>query len=107
MNRPITVLKLKMWLFKLPTNKSQGPDGFTGKPYKRIRKELTPILLKFFQKIAKEGTLPNSFCKATITPTPNPDKDTTKKRKLHYNVTDEYRCKNPQHSIRKPNPTRN
>ena len=38
-----------------------------------------PILLKIFQKIAKEGTLPNSFYKATITLIPTPDKDNTQK----------------------------
>ena len=34
-----------------------------------------PILLKLFQETAEEGTLPNSFNKATITLITKPDKD--------------------------------
>ena len=37
------------------------------------------IFLKLFQKIAEEGTLPNSFCEATITPIPKPGKDNMRK----------------------------
>ena len=78
-NRPITSTEIETVIKNLPTNKSLGPDGFTGKLYKTFKEELTPILLKLFQNVAEGGTLPNSFFEATITLIPKPDKDVTKK----------------------------
>ena len=46
-----------------------------------------PILLKFSQTIAEEGTLSNSFFEANITLIPKPDKDNTQKRKLYRPVS--------------------
>ena len=77
MIRPITSTETES--VKLPTNKSPAPHGFTGEFYRTFREELMPILLNLFQKIA-EGTLPNSFFKATITLIPKPGKDNTKKK---------------------------
>ena len=79
LNRPTTRTEIETVIRNLPANKSLGPDGFTAESCQKFREELTPILLKLFQKIAEEGKLPNSFNEATITLTPKPNKDATKK----------------------------
>ena len=79
LNRLITRSKRESVILKLPANKSPGLDSFTGEFYQAYKEELMPILLKLFQKIEEEGTLPKLFYEATITLIAKPDKDTTKK----------------------------
>ena len=78
MHNTVTSTEIETVIKDLLRNKSPGPDGFTGEFYQTFREELMPLLLKLFQKIAEERTLPSSFYEATITLIPKPDN--TKKK---------------------------
>ena len=98
MNNSIISTEIEAVIKHLPPKKAQDLMASQDNSIKHL--ELMPILLKLFQKIAEEGTLPNSFYKATITLIPKP-KTTTKKENYRskLQVTDEHRCKNPQNFL--------
>jgi hypothetical protein len=78
LNRPITSNEMKTVMRCLLTNNSPVPEWFTAEFYQTFN-ELIPVLLKPFQEIEREGTLPNSFYEARITLIPRPNKDVIKK----------------------------
>ena len=77
LNRPITKMEIEMAINNLPTNKTEGPDGFISEIYQKFREHLRPILLKLCHKIAEGGKLSNPFYEATISVIQKPDKDAT------------------------------
>ena len=65
LNRAVMPDEIETVIKKLLTQKSPGPDGFTGEFYRAFKGKLTPILHRVFQKIQEDGRLPNSFQKPT------------------------------------------
>ena len=84
LNRPITSKEIETVIRNLSANKTLEPDDFKAEFYQKFREEQTTILLKFFQKIAEEGNLPNPFYKATITLVPKPKMPQKKKTTGEY-----------------------
>ena len=101
MNNSITSIEIKTVIKILLKNKIPGPDGFTGEFYQTFREERMSILLKLFQKVAEEGTLPNSFYKAAITLILKPDKDNPKKKTTDAKILNKILANRIQQQIKK------
>lgn len=61
LSRPIIRNEIEYIIKTIPTNKRPGPDDFTGEFYQRYKEELITTLLKLFQKVEEERTLPKTF----------------------------------------------
>ena len=68
--RPITRNEIE-YIIKALISESLGPDGLRGEFYQTYKEDMVPILLKLFQKVEEEGTLPKTFYEATLTPIQN------------------------------------
>ena len=55
MNRLITRNEIEYVIKTLSTNKSPGPDSFTGEFYQAYKEELIPIFLKLFKRLKKKA----------------------------------------------------
>ena len=104
-NRSITSTEIETVSKNLPTNKSPGPDAFTGEFYKTFREELVNTYpSQTLPKHSRGRNTPKLIPRGHHHPDTKTRQRYHKERKLQANITDEHRCKNPQQNTSKQNP---
>jgi hypothetical protein len=61
LNRSATSNEIEAVIKHLPRKKHPGTSGLTAEFYQILKAELIPFLLKLFQELEMEGTLPKSL----------------------------------------------
>ena len=74
LNRQVTACEIEAVIKKFPSHKCPGLEGFIGEFYKTFKEELSPILLRLFQKIQEEGRHPNCYYEASVILIQKPEK---------------------------------
>lgn len=102
MTRFLTSKNIELVIKNIPRTQQKNPgcESFTSKFFQIFKEEITPILLKLYQKSKEEGTHPHTFCEACINLKPKPNND---KIKLQANTPYENWCKTLQQNLSKPN----
>ena len=72
---PITKKELIDIISKLPNNKAPGPDGISYEFYKEKQQLLLPFLLKTFNNILSNATIPSSWKTSSIILIPKKSND--------------------------------
>lgn len=75
MNQPFSREEIHKIIDSLPSNKSPGPDGFTGDYYKTFKQISSPYLESTFNAAAASATFPPQMLNAKIVTLPKPGKD--------------------------------
>ena len=81
MNNPITGTEIETVIKNLPKEQKPRTRWLHRIILSNIERRANAYPSKLFQKIAEEGTLPNSFHEATTTLILKPEKDNTQKKK--------------------------
>ena len=99
MNNPFTSTEIEAVTKNLPKNKSPGPDGFTGEFYHTFIRRANAYISKTLSKCCRGRKTSKSILWGHHHPDTKTRQRQHEKRKPQANITDEYRCKNPQQNF--------